>query len=80
MDSENISSDSGVDVNVCTSETANSANSANSAIICGLEPDSLVRLVQTAVGLPAEALDRLAGVADKLRAVEGLPQLDSTAD
>ncbi|NKY56597.1 hypothetical protein [Nocardia flavorosea] len=74
MDSENISSDTGVDVDCCTSETA------NSAIICGLEPDSLVRLVQTAVGLPAEALDRLAGVADKLRAVEGLPQLDSTAD
>lgn len=77
MDSENISSDTGVDVDCCPSETA---NSANSAIICGLEPDSLVRLVQTAVGLPAEALDRLAGVADKLRAVEGLPQLDSTAD
>lgn len=74
MDSENISSDTGVDVDCCTSETT------NSAIICGLEPDSLVRLVQTAVGLPAEALDRLAGVADKLRAVEGLPQLDSTAD
>ncbi|WP_280490555.1 hypothetical protein [Nocardia carnea] len=77
MDSENVSSDTGVDVDCCTSETA---SSANSAIICGLEPDSLVRLVQTAVGLPAEALDRLAGVADKLRAVEGLPQLDSTAD
>jgi hypothetical protein len=37
-------------------------------------------LVRTAVGLPAEALDRLAVVADKLRAVEGLPQLDSTSD
>lgn len=74
MDSENVSADTGGDLDCCTSETV------NSAIICGLEPDSLVRLVQTAVGLPAEALDRLAGVADKLRAVEGLPQLDSTAD
>lgn len=74
MDSENISSDTGVGTECSPAE------GANSAIICGLEPDSLVRLVQTAVGLPAEALDRLAGVADKLRAVEGLPQVDSTAD
>ncbi|MGI5222802.1 hypothetical protein [Nocardia sp. CA-290969] len=74
MDSENFSSDNGAGSDCCPPETV------NSAIICGLEPDSLVRLVRTAVGLPAEALDRLAGVADKLRAVEGLPQLDSTAD
>jgi hypothetical protein len=74
VDSENFSSDTGIDADCCASETA------NSALICGLEPDSLVRLVRTAVGLPADALDRLAGVADKLRAVEGLPQVDSTAD
>lgn len=74
MDSENFSSDNSGDADCCTSVAA------NNALICGLEPDSLVRLVRTAVGLPAEALDRLAVVADKLRAVEGLPQLDSTSD
>lgn len=74
MDSNNVSSDTGGDVNCRTPEAT------NEALICGLEPDSLVRLVRTAVGLPADALDRLAGVADKLRAVEGLPQVDSTAD
>lgn len=74
MDSENFSSDNSGDVD------CGPAVAANNALICGLEPDSLVRLVRTAVGLPAEALDRLAVVADKLRAVEGLPQLDSTSD
>lgn len=74
MDSELFGSDTDGDAQSCASETA------DNAVICGLEPDSLVRLVRTAVGLPAEALDRLAGVADKLRAVEGLPQLDSTAE
>lgn len=77
MDSELFGSDTGGDTQSCPSETA---ETADNAVICGLEPDSLVRLVRTAVGLPAEALDRLAGVADKLRAVEGLPQLDSTAE
>lgn len=74
MDSELFGSDTGGDAQYCAPEAA------NNAVICGLEPDSLVRLVRTAVGLPAEALERLAGVADKLRAVEGLPQLDSTGE
>ncbi|MGW5387816.1 hypothetical protein [Nocardia sp. NPDC003963] len=74
MDSENFSSDNSGGADCCTTVAA------DNALICGLEPDSLLRLVRTAVGLPAEALERLAVVADKLRAVEGLPQLDSTAD
>ncbi|WP_328388775.1 hypothetical protein [Nocardia sp. NBC_00416] len=74
MDSENFSSDNGGDTDYRASVAA------NNALICGLEPDSLLRLVRTSVGLPPEALERLAVVADKLRAVEGLPQLDSTAD
>ncbi|MGW1743221.1 hypothetical protein ACWCPQ_30935 [Nocardia sp. NPDC001965] len=74
MDSENFSSDNSGDIDY------RATVAADNALICGLEPDSLLRLVRTAVGLPAEALERLAVVADKLRAVEGLPQLDSTGD
>ncbi|NUP27368.1 MAG: hypothetical protein HOQ36_09650 [Nocardia sp.] len=74
MDSENFSSDNSGDTDY------RATVAADNALICGLEPDSLLRLVRTAVGLPAEALERLAVVADKLRAVEGLPQLDSTGD
>ena len=74
MDSENFSTGIGTETDLCTTR------SANIAVAADLTGESLVRLVHTAVGLPAEALERLTEVADKLRAVEGLPLLDSTGE